>query len=118
MPNLADFFLTYVPTDSIPLSLKSYIQGKTPLSTWPAVISMVVTYLSIVLGTRAVMKDRAPLKLTTLFRGHNLLLSAFSFVFMVLLGEEVVSTWRKVGTYGIFCAEEAFTPVSARSSVV
>lgn len=113
MPNLADLLLPYIPTDSIPPSLKSYIRGETPLSTWPSVISMTVTYLAVVLGTREIMKNRAPLQLTPLFRAHNILLTAFSFVLVVLLGEEVVLTWRKVGTFGILCAEEAFTPVSA-----
>ena len=36
------------------------------------------------------MKDRAPFKLITLFRAHNLLLSVASFVLMLLLGEEVI----------------------------
>ena len=112
MPNLADLLVTYILTDSIPLSLRSYIRGETPVSTWPSVISMTATYLAIVFGTQEVMKERAPLELTALFRAHNILLSAFSFVLMVLLGEEVALTWRRVGTYGMLCAEEAFTPVS------
>ena len=112
MPNLADLLVTYVPTDSIPLSLRSYIRGETPVSTWPSVISLTVTYLAILFGIQEAMKERAPLELTALFRAHNLLLSVFSFVLMVLLGEEVALTWRRVGTYGMLCAEEAFTPVS------
>jgi len=60
------------------------------------------------------MKDRAPFKLITLFRAHNLLLSVASFVLMLLLGEEVISNWIKLGSYGILCAEEAFTQVSAK----
>ena len=112
MPNLADLLVTYILTDSIPLSLRSYIRGETPVSTWPSVISMTATYLAIVFGTQEVMKGRAPLELTALFRAHNILLSAFSFVLMVLLGEEVALTWRRVGTYDMLCAEEAFTPVS------
>lgn len=90
MPYLADCLLTFIPTGAIPLSLRSYIQGETPLSTWPAASSMTVTYLTIVFGTREIMKDRAPFKLITLFRAHNLLLSVASFVLMLLLGEEVI----------------------------
>lgn len=112
MLSLADHLLTLLPTESIPLSLKSYIRGETPISTWPAVISMTVTYLSVVFGTRKIMEHRAPAKFTTLFRAHNLLLCVSSFILMTLLGEEVVSNWRKVGTYGIICAQEAYTPVS------
>ncbi|KIM56996.1 hypothetical protein SCLCIDRAFT_1219831 [Scleroderma citrinum Foug A] len=110
MLSLADHLLTLLPTESIPLSLKSYIRGETPISTWPAVISMTVTYLSVVFGTRKIMEHRAPAKFTTLFRAHNLLLCVSSFILMTLLGEEVVSNWRKVGTYGIICAQEAYTP--------
>ena len=111
MPYLADH-LRFIPTAAVPLSLKSYIRGETPLSTWPAAFSMTVTYLTIVFGTREIMKDRAPFRLVTLFRAHNLLLSVASFILMLLLGEEVVSNWIKFGSYGVLCADEAYTQVS------
>ncbi|KAL4081326.1 GNS1/SUR4 family-domain-containing protein [Scleroderma yunnanense] len=110
MPYLADSLVAYIPVDSVLPSLQSYVQGETPLSTWPAVMSMTVTYLLVVLGTREIMKDRAPFELTTLFRAHNLFLSVFSLILVVLLGEEVFSTWMKLGSYRVLCAEEAFTP--------
>ncbi|KAL4081332.1 ELO family, partial [Scleroderma yunnanense] len=100
---------TYISTDFVPIYLKSYIVGETPISTWPTVISMTVTYLTVVFGTREIMKNRAPLALTTLFRAHNLLLCVASFVLVLLLGEEVLSNWMNVGWYGILCAEEAYT---------
>ncbi|KIJ05831.1 hypothetical protein PAXINDRAFT_92899, partial [Paxillus involutus ATCC 200175] len=88
-----------------------YIPGESPLSTWPVVVSMTVTYLAIVLGTREIMKDRAPLalKLTTPFRAHNLILSAGSLILMALIGEEVFLNWMKIGTYGSLCVPEAYT---------
>ena len=113
MPYLADCLLSLIPTGIVPLSLKSYTPGETPFSTWPAVISMAVAYITTVFGTREVMRGRAPLKLTNLFRAHNLLLSLASFILMLLLGEEVISSWTKLGSYGILCAEEAYTQVSA-----
>ncbi|KAF9235424.1 GNS1/SUR4 membrane protein, partial [Melanogaster broomeanus] len=109
MPNLADAILSFIPTNAVPPALKAYIPGETPFSTWPVVASMAVTYLAVVLGTREIMKDREPLKLTTLFRAHNLLLSAGSLVLMTLLGEEVFLNWLKVGTFGSLCAQEAYT---------
>ena len=112
MPYLADCFLMFIPTGTIPSSLKSYIQGETPLSTWATVISMIVTYLTVVFGMREIMRDRAPLKLTDLFRAHNLFLSVASLVLVLLIGEEVVSNWIKFGSYGILCAEEAYSQVS------
>ena len=71
MPYLADCLLMFIPTGTIPSSLKSYIQGETPLSTWATVISMIVTYLIVVFGMREIMRDRAPLKLTDPFRAHS-----------------------------------------------
>ena len=114
MPYLADFILSFGATDRIPRHLTSYIPAKTPLSTWPAVISMTVTYLVVVFGTRETMKNKPPLKLTPLFRAHNLILSVGSLILMTLIGEEVFSNWMKpeIGTYGSLCASEAYTKVS------
>ncbi|KAG6374223.1 GNS1/SUR4 membrane protein [Boletus reticuloceps] len=111
MPYLADFVLSFVAADRIPAHLVSYIPDKTPFSTWPAVISMTVTYLVVVFGTCETMRDKSPLKLTTLFRAHNLILSVGSLVLMALIGEEVFSNWLKpeIGTYGSLCATEAYT---------
>ncbi|KAI9573402.1 GNS1/SUR4 family-domain-containing protein [Boletus coccyginus] len=111
MPYLADFILPFVTTGRIPIHLTSYIPGKTPFSTWPAVISITVTYLVVVFGTRETMKDKPPLKLTPLFRAHNLILSVGSLILMALIGEEVFSNWMKpeIGTYGSLCAREAYT---------
>ena len=63
------------------------------------------------------MKGHAPLKLTTLFCAHNLLLSVASFILMLLLGEEVLSNWIRVGPYGILCAEEAYVRIHVPSSI-
>ena len=81
---------------------------------------MAVTYLVVVFGTRETMKDKSPLKLTTLFRAHNLILCVGSLILMALIGEEVFSNWLKpdIGTYGSLCAIEAYTNVSVLLSVV
>ena len=119
MPYLADFILSFVSTDRLPIHLTSYVPGKTPFSTWPAVISMTVTYLAIIFGTRETMKDKPALKLTTLFRAHNLMLSIGSLILMSLICEEVVSIWLKpeIGTYGSLCASTAYTNVSILPSM-
>ncbi|KIJ05255.1 hypothetical protein PAXINDRAFT_93710 [Paxillus involutus ATCC 200175] len=109
MPYLADRILSFIPTNAIPPHLASYIPGESPLSTWPVVVSMTVTYLAVVFGTREIMKDRAPLKLTIPFRAHNLILSAGSLVLMALIGEEAFLNWMKIGTYGSLCVPEAYT---------
>ena len=81
---------------------------------------MAVTYLVVVFGTRETMKDKSPLKLTTLFRAHNLILSVGSLILMALIGEEVFSNWLKpeIGTYGSLCASEAYTGVSILPSIL
>lgn len=114
MPYLADFALSLIPADRIPAHLTSYIRGETPFSTWPAVVSMTMTYLVVVFGTRETMKDKAPLKLTTLFRAHNLILSIGSLILLTFVGEEVFSNWLKpeIATYGSLCSSEAYTRVS------
>ncbi|KIK94266.1 hypothetical protein PAXRUDRAFT_33611 [Paxillus rubicundulus Ve08.2h10] len=109
MPYLADHILSFIPTNTIPRHFASYIPGESPFSTWPVVASMTVTYFAVVFGTREIMKDRAPLKLITPFRAHNLTLSAGSLVLMALIGEEVFSNWMKIGTYGSLCIPEAYT---------
>lgn len=115
MSSLADLILSFIPTHNVPSYLKAYLPGETPFSTWPVVASMTVTYLAVVFGTREIMKDRAPLRMNTLFRAHNLLLSVGSLVLMALIGEEVFSNWLKVGTYGSLCFQEAYTSVSGFS---
>lgn len=119
MPYLADFILSLVSADRVPTHLTSYIPGKTPFSTWPAVISMTVTYLVVVFGTREAMKDKPAVKLTALFRAHNLMLSVGSLILMALIGEEVFSNWLKpeIGTYGSLCSSTAYTAVSILSSI-
>ncbi|KIJ10146.1 hypothetical protein PAXINDRAFT_172249 [Paxillus involutus ATCC 200175] len=109
MPYLADRILSFIPTNAVPPHLASYIPGESPFSTWPVVASMTATYLAVVFGTREVMKERAPLRLTTPSRAHNLILCAGSLVLMALIGEEVFSNWMKVGTYGALCVPEAYT---------
>jgi len=117
MPYLADFILSFVAAERIPAHLTSYIPGQTPFSTWPAVITMIVTYLVIVFGTRETMKVKPPLKLTSLFRAHNLILSVGSLVLLALLGEEAFSNWLKpeIGTFGSLCASGAYTKVNNSS---
>ncbi|EIW86714.1 GNS1/SUR4 membrane protein [Coniophora puteana RWD-64-598 SS2] len=111
MAPLADILLQFVPTTSfVPIYLKSYIPGQTPLSTWPVVTTALASYLAIIFGIREVMKDRAPQRLNTLFRIHNAFLSLGSALLLALMIEEVASVWLKVGTYAAMCADESWTP--------
>ncbi|KAG1825929.1 ELO family [Suillus subaureus] len=109
MTFLADFLLTVVPKDSIPIYLKTYIPGETPLSTWPVVTTALASYLAIIFGIREIMKDRSPQRLNTLFRIHNVFLSVGSLILLVLMMEEVGSIWLTNTTYGTMCDETSWT---------
>lgn len=112
MAPFADFLLTYVSFPSVPYYLTSYVPGKTPLSTWTAVGSALVSYLAIVFGTREVMKSRPPQRLNSLFRAHNVILSAGSLVLLVLMMEEVLPIIWNEGIYAAMCAAPSWTSVS------
>lgn len=111
MTFLADFLLTVVPKDSIPIYLKTYIPGETPLSTWPVVTTALASYLAVIFGIREIMKDRSPQRLNTLFRIHNAFLSIGSLILLVLMMEEVGSIWLTNTTYGTMCDETSWTEV-------
>ncbi|KAG1769221.1 GNS1/SUR4 membrane protein [Suillus occidentalis] len=109
MTFLADFLLTIVPKDSIPIYLKTYIPGESPLSTWPVVTTALASYLAIIFGIREIMRDRSPQRLNTLFRIHNAFLSAGSLILLVLMMEEVGSIRLTNTTYGTMCDETSWT---------
>ncbi|KIJ68450.1 hypothetical protein HYDPIDRAFT_106645 [Hydnomerulius pinastri MD-312] len=109
MTPLADFLLAVLPTDVLPKYLTQYIPGETPLSTWPVVLTALVSYLAIIFGIRAVMKNQQPQKLNTLFRIHNAFLSLGSALLLALMVEEVASIWVKSSTFDTMCNERSWT---------
>lgn len=110
MAPLADFLLAYVPI-SLPHYLTSYVEGETPLSTTPAVLATLVSYLAVIFGIQAVMKNQSPHKLTPFFQTHNVILCTGSLVLLVLMLEEILPIMWKNGIFNALCAEEAWTPV-------
>ncbi|KAL1719473.1 ELO family [Schizophyllum commune] len=106
---LADILLAYVPA-GIPEHLTSYVHAKTPMSTTPAVVAALTSYLAIIFGIQAVMKNQQPLKLNTLFRIHNVFLSSGSLLLLVLMVEEVAPIVWKHGLFYSICNEGAWTP--------
>lgn len=116
MAPLADFLVSVIPFDKVPKYLTTYVQGETPLSTWTPVTAALLTYLAVVFGTRQVMKDRPPQRLNTLFRIHNVILSAGSGLLLALMLEEILPIWWSQGTFSAMCASTSWTPVRARHS--
>ena len=111
MAPLADFLLAQLPF-RLPDHYTSYVQGNTPLSTTPAVLSSLVSYLAIIFGIQAYMTNKQPQRLTVLFQAHNVFLSSGSFVLLVLMLEEIVPIIWTRGIFYAVCADEAWTPVS------
>ncbi|KAK2461915.1 hypothetical protein APHAL10511_006378 [Amanita phalloides] len=76
----------------------------------PAVVTSLASYLAIVFGIQAYMKNKQPQKLTVLFQIHNITLSAGSFVLLVLMFEEIVPIISTKGVFYALCADDAWTP--------
>ncbi|KAL1738020.1 ELO family, partial [Schizophyllum fasciatum] len=106
---LADLLLAYVPA-GIPEHLTSYVHEKTPMSTTPAVVTALTSYLAVIFGIQAVMKNQQPLKLNTLFRIHNVFLSSGSLLLLVLMVEEIAPILWEHGLFYSICNEGAWTP--------
>ncbi|KAF5375032.1 hypothetical protein D9758_000283 [Tetrapyrgos nigripes] len=108
MAPLADFLLAHVPF-SLPPHLHSYIPGKTPLSTTPTVLSALISYLVVIFGIQAAMKNQPPRKLNALFQVHNVILSSGSLLLLVLMMEEIVPIIWKEGIFDGMCAPPSWT---------
>lgn len=111
MAPLADFLLAYAPLPSLPYYLTSYVKGVSPLSTQPAVVAALVSYLVIVFGIREVMKNQQPLRLQFLFQPHNIILSSGSALLLVLMVEEIAPIVWKHGLFYGMCNTASWTPV-------
>jgi len=111
MVSLSAFLLDKIPY-RLPPHLYSYVQGKTPLSTDKEVVTTLISYLVIIFSIQAFMKDRQPLKLTTLFQIHNVFLTVGSLLLLVLMLEEILPNIWYNGFHHALCAEQSWTPVS------
>jgi len=107
---LADIILEYAPSSFIPKYLTSYIPGETPLSTTPTVVAVLISYLAVIFGVQAVMKNQQPQKLNTLFRIHNAFLSSGSLLLLILMMEEVIPIFWRRGAFDTMCHEDSWTP--------
>lgn len=114
MAPLADFLLPLIPF-SLPRHLYSYVPGQTPLSTTPSVVAALSSYLAIIFGVQAYMKDKQPKKLNSLFQAHNVFLSSGSLLLLVLMLEEIVPIAWNDGIFDAMCAEKSWTNVSTFS---
>jgi hypothetical protein len=78
-----------------------FVPGETPLSTFKACATFLISYYIVIFGGREIMRNREPFQLNFLFKVHNFGLTAASFVLLVLFAEELIPTvWR----HGLFYA--------------
>ena len=83
-----------------------YEIGVTPMSTFSATATMLLSYYVVIFGGREIMRNFAPLKLNELFKIHNLYLTAISFVLLVLFAEQLIPTLWRDGIFHAICAAE------------
>ena len=88
-----------------------FVPGETPMSTFSATVTMLVTYYVTVLGGRELMKNRPALKLNALFMVHNLYLTVISGGLLALFIEQLAPTVWKRGVFFSICDHEGgWTP--------
>jgi hypothetical protein len=80
-----------------------FVQGETPMSTFPATAVIIVLYYVIILGGREFMRYRKPMKLNALFQIHNLYLTFISGALLALFMEQLVPTLWRHGTFYAIC---------------
>ncbi|EJU02010.1 GNS1/SUR4 membrane protein [Dacryopinax primogenitus] len=110
VPNLADIILALDILPPVPIYLKQWVHGESPISTWPVVTGWLVGYLGVIFGIREIMKPYKPLKLNGLFQIHNLFLVTVSALVLVLMLEEILPHWYKHGFFSAICNTTAWTP--------
>lgn len=76
---------------------------ETPMSTLKETGIFVIIYYFIIFGGRELIRNREPFKLKGLFLIHNLMLTAVSFVLLVLFIEQLVPTIARHGLFYAVC---------------
>ena len=80
-----------------------FVPGLTPVSTFKATATMLITYYVTVFAGRESMKSREPFKLNGLFMVHNLFLTVISAVLLGLFIEQLVPTIARNGVFYAIC---------------
>lgn len=83
-----------------------FVQGKTPMSTFKEMATMIAAYYIIILGGRELMRNRKPRELTSLFMIHNLYLTIISGILLALFVEQLVPTVWRHGIFYAICSHE------------
>ncbi|KAI5298332.1 serine/threonine-protein kinase M1 [Ascosphaera pollenicola] len=79
-----------------------FIENVTLLSSWKETAGILIAYYIICFGGRELMRNREPMRLTTLTIIHNFFLTAISAILLALFVEELIPTlWRHNLYYAI-----------------
>jgi fatty acid elongase 3 len=79
-------------------------QGETPMSTYAATATVLVSYYILIFGGREIMKSREAFRLNWLFKIHNFYLTAISAILLALFVEQLLSTVVRKGIFYAICA--------------
>lgn len=80
-----------------------FVPFETPMSTLKSTSIFIVVYYAIIFGGRALMRNREPFQLKTLFLIHNFYLTAISGILLVLFIEQLVPTVVRGGVFHAIC---------------
>ena len=83
--------------------------GATPMLTLKATAAVLISYYTIVLGGRELMRSRPAFKFNDLFLIHNFYLTAISGALLVLFVEQLVPTIWKHGVFFTICDAGGWT---------
>ncbi|KDQ17948.1 hypothetical protein BOTBODRAFT_127841 [Botryobasidium botryosum FD-172 SS1] len=108
--SLSDLLVASLPLQYIPSSLHSFQAGKTPLSTLPVVLPVLAGYVATVFTLREVMRNREPIRLNTLFRAHNAILTLGSGLLLALMLEDALPKTLNHGILYGMCGRSIWTP--------
>jgi fatty acid elongase 3 len=76
--------------------------AETPMSTFYATATALITYYIVIFGGREIMRNRGAFKINGLFLVHNFYLTVISGVLLVLFLEQLIPTLARHGVfYGI-----------------
>ena len=92
------------PADQFDLS-----PGATPMLTITSTVIVLVSYYTIILGGRELMRSRPAFNLNDLFLIHNLYLTAISGALLVLFVEQLGPTIWKHGLFFTVCGDGGWT---------
>jgi len=107
---LTDYLFSILPF-RLPNHLTTYTPGESPFSTNESVFWALVVYLVTIFGIQEYQKNRPPLKLTTFFQAHNIILTAGSGILLFFLMEASLPILWKQGLFYSLCDEGAWSPV-------